>query len=257
MSTATANSRAMALGKARRLERFTILWNSLEALASLCAGLMTGSIALVGFGLDSVIETGSAVALLWRFRRANEFTEHRRASAEAAALRTVGILFLLLAFYIGIESASALWKRGTPQRSTAGVVIAVLALMVMPVLGRAKRKIATTLSSKALAADSRQSDFCACMAAITLCGVGLNALLGWWWADPAAALVMVPIIAREGISSLRGKGCGCIAVETASCCSSGSATGQLSDRNRLSGEPHSAAPAAMGTGEEDRWRKAN
>jgi divalent metal cation (Fe/Co/Zn/Cd) transporter len=209
--------RVTVLRRARRLEYLTLAWNSLEAVASLIAGALSGSIALIGFGLDSVIENGSAVALLWRLRQANERDEQRRARAEAVALRTVGALFLLLAAYIAAHSAWMLLEREMPERSLPGIVVTALSLVVMPLLARAKRRAAAALDSGALHADSRQSDFCAYLAAITLCGLVLHALLGWWWADPAAALAISVIIAREGILSLRGKTCGC--ATSPGCCS--------------------------------------
>jgi divalent metal cation (Fe/Co/Zn/Cd) transporter len=217
MNSALSTTRTTVLRRARRLEYYTLAWNSLEALASLIAGTLAGSIALIGFGLDSVIENGSAVALLWRLRQANEGDEQRRERAEAIALRTVGVLFLLLAAYIAAHSAWMLWQRAMPERSLPGIVVTALSIIVMPLLARAKRRAATALNSGALRADSRQSDFCAYLAAITLCGLVLHMLLGWWWADPAAALVASAIIAREGVSSLRGKACGCAA--STGCCS--------------------------------------
>ena len=202
-------SRIVLLRRARRLEYFTLVWNSLEALASLIAGMFSGSIVLIGFGLDSVIENGSAVALLWRLRQANERDQRRRERAEAIALRTVGILFLLLAAYVAVHSAWMLWQRKLPERSLPGMVVAALSMIVMPLLARAKRRVAAELVSGALHADSRQSDFCAYLAAITLGGLTAHWLLGWWWADPAAALAVSAIIAREGVHSLRGQSCGC------------------------------------------------
>ncbi len=216
MDPAPSISRNALLRRARRLEYFTLAWNSLEALASLIAGAVSGSIVLIGFGLDSVIENGSAVALLWRLRQSNERDERRRERAEAIALRTVGILFLLLAAYVAVHSAWMLWQREMPERSLPGMVVAALSMIVMPLLARAKRRTAAELASGALHADSRQSDFCAYLAAVTLCGLGLHALFGWWWADPAAALAITAIIAREGILSLRGESCGCGA--TQACC---------------------------------------
>ena len=130
-----------------------------------------------------------------------------RERAERIARRLVGICFLLLAIYVAIESVHALWTNAQPERSLPGILIAIAAVIVMPLLGRAKRRVAAQLNSGALHADSRQADFCAYLSAILLVGLLLHALLGWWWADPAAALVMVPIIAREGVQGLRGESC--------------------------------------------------
>src|SRR5581483_5638065 len=174
--------------RGRRLEYLTIAWNSFEAAVALVSGAMAGSVALVGFGLDSVIETLSAGILLWRFRSDNE----RR---ERVARKLVGVCFLLLAVYVGVDSARCLWMKVQTERSLPGILIAAAAIVVMPLLGRAKRRVAAQLESGALHSDSRQADFCAYLSFILLAGLLLHALLGWWWADPAAALVMVPIIA--------------------------------------------------------------
>jgi divalent metal cation (Fe/Co/Zn/Cd) transporter len=166
---------------------------------------MVGSVALVGFGLDSVIETLSAGILLWRLRADLDIQARER--AERTARRLVGICFLLLAIYVAVESVRALWIKAQPERSVPGILIAIAAVIVMPLLGRAKRRVAVQLGSRALHADSRQADFCAYLSAILLVGLLLHALPGWWWADPVAALVMAPIIVREGVKGLRGEGC--------------------------------------------------
>lgn len=203
---AISSPEARALvARGRRLEYLTIAWNGFEAAVSLAAGLMAGSVALVSFGLDSVIETASAVILLWRLRADLDSAERTR--KESTSHRLVGVCFLLLALYVCFESARALWLRSNPERSLPGILIACAAVIVMPLLGRAKRKVARALQSGALHSDSRQADFCAYLSAILLAGLLLDWLLGWWWADAAAALVMVPIIAREGVQGLRGKGC--------------------------------------------------
>ncbi len=204
-NSSLAPERAVFVARGRRLEYLTIAWNAFEAVVALASGLMAGSIALVGFGLDSVIETLSAGILLWRLRADLDIDARER--AERIARRLVGACFLLLAAYVGIESVRALWVKAQPERSLPGILIAVAAVIVMPLLGRAKRRIAAGLGSRALQADSRQADFCAYLSAILLLGLILHALLGWWWADPAAALLMVPIIAREGVQGLRGESC--------------------------------------------------
>jgi divalent metal cation (Fe/Co/Zn/Cd) transporter len=200
-----AHDRPVFVARGRRLEYLTIAWNGFEAVVALVSGLMAGSVALIGFGLDSVIETMSAGILLWRLRADLDIQARER--AERIARRLLGVCFLLLAAYVGIESLRALWIKAQPARSLPGILIAVAAVIVMPLLGRAKRRVAAQLGSRALHADSRQADFCAYLSAILLVGLLLHALLGWWWADPAAALVMVPIIAREGVQGLRGEIC--------------------------------------------------
>jgi divalent metal cation (Fe/Co/Zn/Cd) transporter len=191
--------------RGRRLEYFTIGYNSLEGIIAVVAGIFSGSIALVGFGIDSVIEVTSGAALLWRLRMDKD--ENRRERAEALALRVVGICFLALATYLSYESIRALWLRQPPERSVPGIVLAAVSLIIMPLLARAKRLIADGIKSGAMAADARQTDFCTYLSAILLGGLLLNALIGWWWADPVAALIMVPIITREGIEALRGETC--------------------------------------------------
>jgi divalent metal cation (Fe/Co/Zn/Cd) transporter len=200
-------NRAALVARGRSLEYLTIAWNTFEAAVALVSGLLAGSVALVGFGLDSVIESLSAVVLLRRLHADRDAA--RREAAERTARRLVGIGFLLLAAYVTVESVRALLTRAQPERSLPGILIAIAALIVMPLLGRAKRRVAAQLDSRALHSDSRQADFCAYLSAILLAGLLLHAAFGWWWADPVAALVMVPIIAREGVQGLRGDKCEC------------------------------------------------
>jgi divalent metal cation (Fe/Co/Zn/Cd) transporter len=191
--------RAENLRRGRRLEYLTIGWNSLEAVIAVGAGLFAGSVALVGFGFDSVIEVSSGAILLWRLSGSDE--------RETLALRLVGLSFLALAAYVAFDAAKSLWFRESPEESYTGIALAALSLIVMPILARAKRRVAASLNSRALQADSRQTDICAYLSAILLAGLGLNALFGWWWADPFAALLMIPIIAKEGLEALRGEAC--------------------------------------------------
>jgi divalent metal cation (Fe/Co/Zn/Cd) transporter len=198
---ATADvTRIAAVRRGRRLEYLTIAWNSAEAAVALTAGLLAGSIALVGFGLDSLIEVCSGAIVLWRLVADNE-------RAESIALKVVGASFLALAAYVAFDSVKTLWLREAPERSLPGIILAALSLVVMPLLARAKRRVAAGIGSRALNADSRQTDLCAYLSAILLGGLLLNALLGWWWADPLAGLVMTPIIANEGRKTLRGERC--------------------------------------------------
>ena len=189
----------------QRLEYFTIGYNSLEGAASIAAGLLAGSVSLVGFGLDSMIEVASGAALLWRLHY--DMDSSRREQVERTALRTVGACFIALALYIVYESGSTLIRHVPPERSIPGIVIASASVIVMPLLARAKRRVARQIGSGAMHADSKQADFCAYLCGILLGGLLLNAFLGWWWMDPVAALVMVPIIAKEGIAGLRAKAC--------------------------------------------------
>lgn len=196
--------RSESLRRGRVLEYLTIIWNLLEGIISVGAGLLAGSIALIGFGFDSFIESISGGALLWRLHLD---APERREQAEYVALKLVGISFLLLAGYVAFDAIKSLIQREPPEASYIGIAIAALSLVVMPFLARAKRKVAIQLSSRALQADSRQTDICAYLSAILLGGLLLNAAFGFWWADPVAALVMTPIIAKEGVEALRGEQC--------------------------------------------------
>jgi divalent metal cation (Fe/Co/Zn/Cd) transporter len=189
----------------RRLQYLTITWNSAECLISIGAGLVASSIALIGFGFDSAIEVASSLAALWRLARDED--EAARERAERRALRVIGACFMALAIYIAVDAIKALINREAPAASVVGILIAALSLVVMPVLVHLKRRVATQLNSGALEAETRQTAVCAFLSAILLAGLGLNAWLGWWWADPVAGLAMVPLIAREGIEALRGEAC--------------------------------------------------
>ncbi len=197
--------RADLVKRGRHLEYFTILWNSLEGLIAIVAGLVAGSIALVGFGFDSLIEVISGAALLWRLHRDADVRNRER--AEKISLRIVGLCFVGLALYVSYDSITSLLSREAPDESVPGIALAVTSLIVMPLLSRAKRRVATGIGSGAMMADAKQTQLCAYLSAILLGGLMLNAIFGWWWADPAAALVMVPIIGKEGIGGLRGETC--------------------------------------------------
>ncbi len=198
MSTMTVDTRA------RRLEYLTLAWCLLEAGVGVGAGLVAGSVALIGFGLDSVIECSSAMVMLWRFQEGTG-GRHR----EERALKLVGACFLLLGAWILFEAVRSLVTHESPERSVVGIVLAAASIVVMPLLARAKRKVAGDAASVALVADSHQTDLCAYLSVLLLVGLVLNAQLGWWWADPVAALAMVPIIGHEGVEALRGEACEC------------------------------------------------
>jgi len=179
----------------------TIGYNSLEAIGSLIAGLLAGSVALIGFGIDSVIEVIAGVAAQWRLRTDADLS--RRFRSELLTLRIVGWCFVALAVYVVTDSVKSLYLAEEPDRSWFGVLILALSVIVMPGLAWAKRRVALRMQSTALEAEAKQTSLCAYLSVIALAGVGLNALFGWWWADPVAALAMVPIIVREGIDGLR------------------------------------------------------
>ena len=190
------------LRSGRRLEYFTLSWSFLEGVVSVAAGVVAGSPSLVGFGVDSFVEASSGAVLLWRLQ-----DHERHAQREALALRLVGVSLLLLAAYVAFEAGKALLLHEAPEASWVGVTMAALSVVVMPLLARRKRKVAARLDSRALKADSRQTELCAFLSAILLGGLLLNAVMGWWWADPVAGLAMAPIIAEEGAEALRGETC--------------------------------------------------
>ena len=178
-------------------------YNSLEGILAIGAGVLAGSVALVGFGADSIIEVSASIAAQWRLRA--DFDTERRERVERITLRIIGVSFLALAGYVAYDSGMSLWRREAPAESRIGIGLAILSLIVMPLLVRAKRKIAVGLGSRSLHADANQTMLCTYLSAILLGGLLLNALLGWWWADPVAALIMVPIIAKEGIEGVRAE----------------------------------------------------
>lgn len=183
----------------------TIGYNSLEAVVSLIAGFIAGSVALVGFGFDSVIEVTASVAAQWRLRA--DWNSARRERVEHITTRIVGWCFMSLAAYVAMDSVKSLWLREAPERSVAGIVILSLSVVIMPYLARAKRRVARALRSNALAGEAAQTSLCAYLSVIALAGILLNTALGWWWADPLAAIGMVPIIVREGLEGIRGESC--------------------------------------------------
>jgi divalent metal cation (Fe/Co/Zn/Cd) transporter len=191
--------------RGKQLEYFTIAWNSLEGLVALVAGALAGSISLVGFGIDSFIEVTSGGVLLWRM--SVDADVQKRGQREKLSLRIVGICFLALAVYVGYESISDLAGRKAPEHSIPGIILACVSLVVMPLLSRAKKKVGNDLGSAAMHADARQTDFCIYLSVILLLGLLLNAALGWWWADPVSALIMVPLIAKEGVDAMNGETC--------------------------------------------------
>lgn len=191
--------------RGKRVEYFTIAWNSLEGLIGIAAGVVAGSVSLVGFGIDSLIEVTSGATLLWRM--SVDADAERRERNERLSLRIVGVCFLALAAYITYESVSNLRSKTAPQHSIPGIILACASLIAMPILSRAKKRVGRALGSAAMNADARQTDFCVYLSAILLVGLVLNAGLGWWWADPIAALMMVPIIGKEGFEGLKAKTC--------------------------------------------------
>jgi divalent metal cation (Fe/Co/Zn/Cd) transporter len=205
VQAAQLNQRHAMVTRGKRLEYFTVIWNFLEGVASVLAGFWSGSVSLVGFGMDSFIEVTSGAVVLWRMSVDED--AGRRKHHDHRALQMVGVCFLGLAGYLVFRSVTNLIDRKAPEHSLPGIVIAALSLVVMPMLSRAKTRVAVEIGSRAMRADARQTDFCTYLSAILLAGLLLNSLLGWWWADSVVALLMVPIIGNEGLDGIKGKVC--------------------------------------------------
>jgi divalent metal cation (Fe/Co/Zn/Cd) transporter len=195
---------------ALRLEWLTIGWNVVEGIVAISAAVLAGSVALLGFGIDSFVESASGAVLVWRLLAEGRGLDPEQVERlDARAHKLVGASLFLLGAYIALDAATALWNREAPRPSAVGIVLAVVSIFAMQWLARAKRRAARRLGSRALAADAFQTTACFWLSVITLVGIGLNAALGWWWADPVAALGMTIFIAREGIEAWRGEACGC------------------------------------------------
>jgi divalent metal cation (Fe/Co/Zn/Cd) transporter len=198
--------RAARVRRGVLLEYITLGYTGLEAVVGFIAGWMAGSVALMAFGVDSAIELISAAALVWRLHNDEPA---RREFKERQALAVVGASFLALAAYIAYGSANTLLRHDAPEHTIVGIVLVGGAVVLMPVLARAKRSVGSTIGSAALRADAAQSELCGYLSGIAMTGLVLNAALGWWWADPVAALAMIPIILREAVEALRGRQCNC------------------------------------------------
>ena len=187
--------------RAQLLAGASVSYNAVEGVIAITAGLVAGSVALIGFGLDSAIEVSSGLIILWQFR-------HRLPeSREQQALRLIAISFFALAAYVSFASVRALVTGSEPEASPVGIALAVASLMVMPFLAWAQRRTGKALHSNSVVADSNQTLLCTYMSAALLVGLGLNAVLGWWWADPLAGLVIATIALKEGREAWRGEGC--------------------------------------------------
>ena len=189
---ATVKPVAPLTRRAVRLEWFTITWNVIEAVVSVGAGIAAGSIALVGFGFDSSIEGFAATVVLWQLRGTED--EERR----ERALKLIAITFFVLAAYVIFESVRDLVTSSEPETSTVGILVAVVSIIVMPTLGFAKKRVAEKMGSAVLRADAAETFLCAWLSVILLAGLVLNATVGWWWADPVAALGIAWLALREG-----------------------------------------------------------
>ena len=197
-------SRRRLLGRrAQLLAGASVSYNVIEAVVSIAAGVVAGSVALVGFGLDSLVEVSSGVVILWQFRHRLPETRERQ------ALRLIALSFFALAGYVAVESARSLLGVGEAAPSPVGIVIASASLIVMPFLSWAQRRTGRELGSGSVVADSKQTLLCTYLSVVLLAGLVLNATLGWSWADPLAGLVIAGVAAREGLQAWRGESCGC------------------------------------------------
>ena len=188
----------------RLLVAVTITYNVIEAVVAITAGTLASSTALIGFGLDSVIEISSAAAVAWQFSATDPAVREAR---EQRTLRIIAVSFFVLAAYVTVDSIRSLTGTGEAESSTPGIVIAALSLLVMPFLSAAQRKAGRELGSASAVADSKQTLLCTCLSAVLLVGLLTNSLFGWTWADPIAALVIAVIAVKEGREAWQGKGC--------------------------------------------------
>lgn len=221
MTAPTAERRTVLTRRIRLLVAITIGYNVIEAVIAIVAGHAASSIALIGFGLDSVIEVSSAAAVAWQFAGPDP------ARREHVALRVIACSFFALAVYVTVEAVRGLFGDVEPDRSTIGIALVAVSVAIMPFLSWAQRRAGRELGSASAVADSHQTLLCTYLSAAVLVGLVLNATLGWWWADPVAALVLAVLAVREGRNAWRGEGCCAPSVPgrtpaeepcTASCC---------------------------------------
>jgi divalent metal cation (Fe/Co/Zn/Cd) transporter len=198
--------------RARWVAGASVAYNVVEAVVAVSAGSVAGSVALVGFGLDSVVEVASGLIILWQFRHPLPQTRERR------AVRLIALSFFGLAAYVAVESVRALINQTSADSSGIGIGLAIASLVVMPVLSSVQRRTGKALGSNAVVADGTQTLLCTYLSAVLLIGLVLNATLGWYWADPIAGLVIAAVALREGVQSWRGKGCCAPAQGDDACC---------------------------------------
>jgi divalent metal cation (Fe/Co/Zn/Cd) transporter len=184
-------------------EYFTVGWNVVEGIVAIAAGVLAGSIALVGFGLDSYIEVSSGLVLVWRLRKHGFSDEVEEEAAEKKAILFVGATFFALAVYVFYESGKKLYFHEHPEESLVGIILAIVSFVVMPVLAFYKKKIAVEINSRALRADALETLACSYLSLTLLLGLGANALFGWWWADPISALAMIYFLVKEGLEAVQ------------------------------------------------------
>lgn len=203
MALTTPAARDRAVTRQKRLTATTIGWNAVEGVVAVAAGVAAGSVSLIGFGLDSGVEVSAAVILAWRL--AQERRTGCKQDADKLAQRLIAVSFAALAVYVGVESVRDLALAHRPEESTVGIAIAALSLVVMPVLARAKRRLAPLIGSRAVEAEATQTVLCALMSGGLLLGLAANAALGWWWADPLAGLFIASLAAYETVNVWRAE----------------------------------------------------
>jgi divalent metal cation (Fe/Co/Zn/Cd) transporter len=203
---ATPVTRTTLLRRGLRLEYLTVGWNIAEGVIAIGAGIVAGSVVLIGFGADSFVEVISGLVLIWRLRAeaSGRLDEEAVERVENRAERLVGVAFLLLAAYVAVQALIDLAIGSQPDASPVGIALTAVSLAVMLWLAGAKRRTGVALSSRALIADARQTFACWSLSAVTFAGLALNALFGWWWADPLAGLGIAVLLVREGIEAVRG-----------------------------------------------------
>lgn len=204
MTAVSTARRQTLLRRALWLAIFTVTWNLTEGVVAITAAALAGSRALVGFGVDSFVESISAGVLIWRLQIEHR-APHRAEQVEQRALRLIGIAFLLLAAVVAVESIRSLIAGDRPDASIVGIVLTTVSLIVMPVLAQAKRRVGVELGQRSITADSAQTRACAYLSAVVLAGLALNAIFGWWWADPIAALGVVAFLVHEGREALEAE----------------------------------------------------
>jgi cation diffusion facilitator family transporter len=204
---AIADLRPLNLKRGLQLEYLTVGWNILEGIIAVGAGIAAGSIALIGFGVDSFVETISGAVIIWRLMAETRGRHDEEAieRIEERAERLVGIAFLLLAAYVAFEAVRTLINQEAPDPSPVGIALTALSIVVMLWLARAKRRVGEALGSRAMIADAQQTYACWYLSIVALAGLGLNAVFGLWWADPVAALGITVLLVREGVEALRGE----------------------------------------------------
>jgi divalent metal cation (Fe/Co/Zn/Cd) transporter len=199
-------TRDQLLRRALGLLGFTVLYNIAEGVIAVWFGGKAGSTSLVAFGIDSGIECAASGVLLWRMAvQMRGADAERTEAAERRARRFIGVPFFALAVYVLVEAGLTLWDRDAPDASPVGIVLTILSLIVMPLLAWLKLRTARGIGSRALAAEAKETVACSWLSAITLAGLGFNAAIGWWWADPVAALTMIPWLLREGREAWSGE----------------------------------------------------